>query len=107
MKIRCRKCLRELDRAEFATYLAAPVIEKFMASVLVSYLEKVISDYVNSFFRSPCSDVASAMAGVANLFKLECPNCEKKVCWDPVPEIVENLAVAQACETQGVATPKK
>ena len=82
MKMTCRKCGRGMDLSEFLTYTESyliKAIEVAAVPLLVLAIKRLFATETRGF-------LDSHMAGLANNFKIVCPNCKKYVCWDPTPE---------------------
>jgi phage FluMu protein Com len=90
MKIKCRKCGREMDIWEFMPYIEVYLVKLAVTSGLVAIFAEALKSY---FFakQETRGFVDGHMTTFANLLEIKCPQCKKANVWDPISIIEKEL----------------
>lgn len=106
MKIKCRKCGREMDLWEFSPYIEVYLVKLAVSSGLISIFTEAIKNY---FFakREIRGFVDGHMATFANLLGIKCPQCKELEVWDPISVVEKESDIAPHIENIEEAINKK
>lgn len=83
MMMKCRYCKKKMDLAEFLTYAEAYLIKNVLVAVAIPLFIAMIKHWLSTPTKG---FIDSTMAGLANNFAMECPQCKRAdKPWDPAP----------------------
>ena len=83
MRARCRFCKKVMTGSTFSAHIQTSVLN-FLLKPAKLLFAKALEFYMMMHFRDGWDD---HMAVYANkVFKIPCPECKKKLCWEPYPE---------------------
>jgi len=83
MRIVCNKCDRKMNIGELLPHVGEWLV-KLLAPTVGDLFWRALQYYLSLPTKSWTDD---SMAGLANVAQVKCPNCKKKTCWNPDPEI--------------------
>ena len=84
MMMKCRYCKKKMDLAEFLTYAEAYLIKNILIATAIPLFIAMMKHWLLTPTKGL---IDSTMAGLANNFAMECPQCKRSdKPWDPAPE---------------------
>ncbi len=96
LKMRCDKCGKEMHLFEFLTYAEAYLLK----AIVIASVPFVLAAIKNLLLTPTRGLINDTMAGLANNFKIKCPKCKKRCCWEALSESNKGTVVQLAgqCE---------